>query len=153
MATKRYITLQPDIQVMKLDGEEPYYVKKDGSKEGKLSTHVQFIKARTSDPTFSTKGYEGTLQAMAIWQAMAGKVPGDVIEIDNSDWELLCEATKHPKVMNPNTGQPIEAGYDGVAGPQLVPFAEAIVEAPKKDPRAKEEKAPPVPAVEFPPDP
>jgi hypothetical protein len=132
---RRYITLLSDIAVMALDGKRPYLRETDGSMKPTLS-HREFIITRTADATFSVLGMAGIVSAAAIRVAVDKLKPGDVLELDQDDWQRLVEATEKPKQLT-QQGQVVETGYDGVAGPQLVPFARAIKDASLEDPRKK----------------
>lgn len=132
---RRYITLLPDIYIMTLDGKRPYLRESDGGTKPSLS-HREFIITRTSDATFSVLGMTGIVSAAAIRVAVDKLEPGDVLELDQDDWQRLVEATEKPKQLG-GDGRIVETGYDGVAGPQLVPFARAIKDAALEDPRKK----------------
>jgi len=132
---RRYITLVADIAVMALDGKRPYLRESDGSMKPTIS-HREFIITRTADATFSTLGMAGIVSASAIRISVDKLGPGDVLELDQDDWQRLVEATEKPKQLG-GDGRIVETGYDGVAGPQLVPFARAIKEASLEDPRKK----------------
>lgn len=138
---RRYITLLPDISVMSIDGKRPYLRESDGSTKPTLS-HREFIITRTADATFSVLGMAGIVSAAAIRIAVDKLGPGEVLELDQDDWQRLVESTEKPKQLG-SDGRVVETGYDGVAGPQLVPFARAIKEAYLEDPRKKE----PVPST------
>jgi hypothetical protein len=129
---RRFITLLPDIEVMTLDGDKPYYVNKDG-KSLPLS-HRKYIKGRCSDAAFILKGFSGSCKAAAIIAAVEPLKPGDVLALDQDDWEVLKEAVETPRVQVPD-GRVVDAGFDGVAGPQIVPFGRAILDAKTEDPR------------------
>lgn len=133
---RRYFTLLADITVMTLEGDKPYYVDKDG--KAKPVSHRQFIIQRTTDASFSVLGMAGMVSAAAIRMAVDKIEAGGVVELDEDDWKRLVEAVEKPKVLVTSTGQLIEAGYDGVAGPQVLPFARAIKDASLEDPRKKE---------------
>lgn len=134
--TKRYIILLPDIPIMNLEGDKPYYVDKDG-KSQPLS-HRKYIKGRCTDAAFTLKGFSGSCKAAAIIAAVENLNPGDVLALDQDDWELLKESVEHPRVQSPD-GRVVDVGFDPIAGPQIVPFGRAILDAKLEDPRKVEE--------------
>lgn len=131
--TKRYITLLPDIDVKMLDGSGPYYAQP--------LSHRSYIKGRTADATFITKGFAGSCKAAAIIAAVGPLGPGSVFALDEDEWLLLKEAVETPRVQLQD-GRIIDAGYDGVAGPQIVPFGRAILDAKVEDPRKSDQVNP-----------
>jgi hypothetical protein len=137
---RRYITLLSDISVLDIEGKRPYLRHADGSLKPTLS-HREFIITRTADATFSVLGMAGIVSASAIRVAIDKLGPGDVLELDQDDWQRLVESVEKPKQVG-SDGRIVETGYDGVAGPQLVPFARAIKEARLEDPRKKVEAEP-----------
>lgn len=130
---RRYITLIPDIAVMALDGKRPYLRESDGSMKPTLS-HREFIITRTADATFSALGMAGMVSAAAIRIAVDKIEVGEILELDQDDWQRLVEATEKPKQVG-GDGRVVETGYDGVAGPQLMPFMRSIKDASLEDPR------------------
>lgn len=137
--THRYITLLPDILVLNLDGE-PYYLDKNGTPKPPLS-HRKYIKGRCTDAAFQMKGFAGACKAAAIIAAVENLNAGDMLVLDDDDWKVLKEAVETPRVQAPD-GRVVDVGFDGIAGPQLVPFGRAILDATLEDPR-KKEAAPP----------
>lgn len=129
---RRYITLLLDIDVKTIDGDRPYFVDKDG-KSMPLS-HRKYIKNRCTDGAFTKKGFAGSCKAAAIIAAVEPLGPGDVLVLDQDDWEVLKEAVEHPRVQN-QMGDLVDAGFDGVAGPQIVSFGRAVIDAKTEDPR------------------
>jgi hypothetical protein len=136
---RRYIKLLPDINVMTLDGDKPYFVDKDG--KAQPLSHRKYIKGRCTDAAFITRGFSGSCKAAAIIAAVEPLEPGDVLVVDHDDWEILKEAVEHPRVQA-GDGRIIEAGFDGIAGPQIVPFGRAILDAKTEDPRKTENTDP-----------
>jgi len=130
---RRYITLLPDILVMNMDGDKPYYIDKDGKPLLPLS-HRKYIRGRCTDAAFIVKGFDGSCKAAAVIAAVEPLNAGDVLVLDQDDWELLKEAVEHPRVQAQD-GRVIDAGFDGIAGPQLVPFGRAVLDAKTEDPR------------------
>lgn len=133
---RRYITLLPDIEVKTLEGDKPYFVDKDG--KSKSLTHRQFIISRTADASFGVLGMAGMVSAAAIRIAVDKLGPGDVLALDEDDYNRLLEAVEKPKALG-GDGRPVDAGYDPIAGPQLVPFLRAIKGATLEDPRKPSE--------------
>lgn len=136
---RRYITLASDISVMDLEGKRPYLKNADGSMKPTLS-HREFIITRTADATFSVLGMAGIVSASAIRIAVDKLKAGDVLELDQDDWQRLVESVEKPKQLG-GDGRIVETGYDGVAGPQLMPFMRAIKEASLEDPRKKKNES------------
>lgn len=140
--TKRYITILPDITVMNLDGTGPYYFeeserdKKPEERKGISTSHRSFLRQRSADDSFGTKGVKGLQASAAIRAAIGDCNPGDVVVLEEDDWELLKLATEMPSVQRPD-GTLLAVGYNSVAGPQLMPFIRAIREAKTEDPRPR----------------
>lgn len=133
---RRYITLLPDILVIDMD-DKPYYLDKDGKALPALS-HRKYIRGRCTDAAFVTRGFAGSCQAAAIIAAVDPLKPGDVLVLDQDDWEILKEAIETPKVQM-GDGRVVVAGFDGVAGPQITAFGRAVRDAPTEDPRKQTE--------------
>lgn len=140
---RRYITLLPDILVMNSDGDKPYYVDENGKALPALS-HRKYIRGRCADAAFITKGFAGSCQAAAIIAAVTPLEAGEILVLDNDDWATLKEAIESPKVQLPD-GRVVVAGFDGVAGPQIIAFGRVVLDAPTEDPRKKLEAAPETP--------
>lgn len=132
----RYIELLPDITVMTLEGDKPYYVDKD--QKAQPLTHRKYIKGRCTDAAFTQKGFAGSVAASDIISAMKDLGPGDILKIEDEDWQILKEAVEHPKVQLTD-GSVVAAGFDGVAGPQIISFGRAVLDAKVEDPRKKPE--------------
>jgi hypothetical protein len=145
--TKRYITILPDIIVKNLDGTGPYYFeesekdKKPEDRKGLPTSHRSFLRQRSADDSFGTKGVKGLQASAAIRAAIGDREPGDVIVLDEDEWELLKLATEMPSAQR-GDGTLLAVGYNSVAGPQLMPFIRAILDAKTEDPRKAEEAAP-----------
>jgi hypothetical protein len=129
---RRYITLLPDITVMTLDGDRPYFVDRDGRPVPR--SHRMHIKERCTDAAFVLRGHAGSCKAASILAAVEPLVPGDVLALDEEEWAVLKEAIETPKAQL-RDGSVVATGYDGVAGPQLVSFGRAVLDASLEDPR------------------
>ena len=136
--TKRYITILADITVMNLDGTGPYYFKdEDKDKEPHLrrgipTEHRSFLKQRSADDSFGTQGVKGLQSSAAIRAAIGDCKPGDVIVLDEDDWERLKAAVEMPSAQG-GDGKLLAVGYNSVAGPQLMPFMRAVLDAKTED--------------------
>jgi hypothetical protein len=144
--TKRYITILPDIMVMNLDGTGPWMFdesekdKKPEERRGIYYSHRKFLRERSADDSFGSRGVKGLQASAAIRAAIGDCKPGDVITLDDDDWELLKLATEMPNAQGPD-GKLIAVGYNSVAGPQLMPFIRSILDAKIEDPRPQPESA------------
>lgn len=134
MAQQRYIKILPDIMVMQLDGKKPYYVKSIEDPTGVPSEHVAFIIARTADACFGVDGITGMASALCIRQKVRDLKPDDILSLDLDDWERLAAAIRMPSERQQD-GTIVKISYNAVAGPQLLSFGLAVLEASSVDPR------------------
>ena len=139
-ALKRYITILPDIMVMTLDGKGPLYFeasesdKKPEDRKGIPSTHRNFLRDRSGDGAFGV-GHANVFSAEDIRKAIGDCAPGDVVVLEDADWERLVKAVKMPTVMI--EGKLVEVGYNPTAAPQIAAFIRSVLGAAIEDPRKK----------------
>lgn len=86
-----------------------------------------------NDPRVSESGP----MKLRRWMKMVDKFekfnkPGDVVVLDDTDWDRLKSIINEPKLVLP----PLTMA-------QLLPFAIAVLDAPDEDPRPKTEEAEP----------
>lgn len=79
------------------------------------------------------KSYKNIRSAMAIEQALEGKIAGDLVVLAQDDWDLLKEAVEKPQMGGP-AGVAEGFGYIPQVIRQIVGFMDAIIQASEKQP-------------------
>jgi len=130
MEKMRYFVLLPEIMVLTLDQKSPYIL--DENKCGVPMTHARFVRERVADPTFGELGMAGVLAGVRIINALGTGTPGTLVAILDEDWQILVRATENPKIVV--NGMVAPGGYDMIAGPQILPFMNAILDATREPP-------------------
>lgn len=137
MAEKRYFKILPDLTIMELNGKKAMV--SNETEEELVCSHEEFIHARTTDSAFAggdvtadppkppNWSMRAIVSAETVRALVRGKKPGDLIEMDEDDWERLKRATEKGDYL------PIVAG-------SLIPFMREICDA-------KTTKPPPDPEV------
>lgn len=119
---KRYVKILEPIVVMQLDGVTPARTADGQTYE---EDHTTFIRNRTTDPAFVSDtplvpttvhwSMPMIVSAEAIRAAVRGLKPGEVLELDDDDWQLLKRAT--------------ELGNYGQGAASCIPFMRSITGA------------------------
>lgn len=139
----RYLTIPKDVVFMNLITKEPVVVlHEDGTKtEQKVSFREFFLQTLSNDPRFaSTKGARALRKFEDAYDRAVDK--DGVMVIDEDIWKEFRDAAENPKhqVQSPYGGTQTAdgfAGYKGLGVMQLLPFIDAIVNAPDKEPEKK----------------
>lgn len=87
-----------------------------------------FVKERTRDGVVFGQSIDGIMLGLAIRQAFTGCKPGQIIGLSLEQWEALCKAIRTP-----------QAGYNPEVMFQVLPHAQAILDAPSTRPEPKPE--------------
>lgn len=132
MGDKRYFKILPDIRLMELDGKKPMLGKDD---EELVCSHQEFIGGRVVDPAFAGADLKAeppkppswdmraTVAANTILAIVRDKKPGDVVAIDEDDWERLKRGTE-------------KGTYAPQVAVNLIPFMREICDAKITKPEA-----------------
>jgi len=93
-------------------------------------TFFRFLRANTlSDARFSST-IKGVFAIEKLSDLFRDASPGDVVAVEDADWELLKESSENP---TRGTGRTAQAGFgDGLLAVQFLPFLRAIIDAPDK---------------------
>ena len=131
MGQKRYITVLEELPIYELDGTT-----KTKDDNGPLSCSMsKFVDGRSTDPAFvsETPRDAATVQwnmamvvsAEAVRAHFRGKKPGDVVELEEDDWERLNRAT-------------VKGSYHPSVAASLIPFMRAVKLAQDSPPKKEE---------------
>lgn len=104
-----------------LEGEGEQQTKKVVDKKKTFKSFL--VEIILVDPKFG-KTSADVLKAVEIRQAFRSASPGDIVEIEDSDWATMAEVVKEPA-----------SGYTPVVALQLAEFITCILDAPTRDPR------------------
>lgn len=137
MGDKRYFRILPDIKIMELDGKKP---RRDKNDEELVCSHHEFIGGRVIDPAFAGADPRAEPPKPPIWDMRAvvsantiqaivrDKKPGDVVAIDEDDWERLKRGTE-------------KGTYGADVAMSLIPFMREICDAKITKPEEPEAPA------------
>ncbi len=130
---KRYITILDSVTLKEIDGTPARNRETNETIEMK---HAEFIRDRTIDPAFTSDTPRDPMSVHwsmplivageTIRSAVRALVPGDVLELDEDDWQLLKRAT--------------EKGSYGLGAASCIVFMRAITGATMEDPRKVKEE-------------
>lgn len=118
----RYIKVPDAIQLYDLAHKRPI-IENDGSEMEPWTFQRYLATLVLPDPAMG-KGYKADKAVRAVDKAFEGAKPGDVVGVEDDHWERMKTAVEDPQGGRPNLG----------ITSQLVPFAEAIVEAKETKP-------------------
>ncbi len=113
MSENRYVTVPEDITITLKD--------QDGKTKLAPLPFSQFVEERSADGAVFGASLDGIFSGLSIRQAFEGKKAGDVVELPFPRWEQLCKAIRSP-----------QGGYNVGVMVQLLPYAEAVIDAPSK---------------------
>ena len=93
-------------------------------------TFYRFLRANIlSDARFGSS-IKGVLAIEKLGDLFRDAKPGDVVKVEDADWELMKEASEHP---TRGTGRTATSGFgDGLLAVQFLPFLRAIIDASDK---------------------
>lgn len=115
---KYYLTIESDIAIEDLDGKP--------LKDTEPARHVNFIMTACVDSKM-TSSIAGLEAAFNVRRAMKDAKPGDVIEIEATDFEPLREAVRSPN-------EPLHTKLHPIVCGQVFPFIRAVLGAPTTRP-------------------
>ena len=129
--TYRYITIPPAVEFKDPDTKEPI----EGSRP---ATFWSFMFALFQNPIWKDS-YAGVVACQSILTALdtAGVTGAKLMVLPEASWEKLVDAVNNPRQLIVTVmGPKVEPGYGWmpVHTPQLLPFMDAILGAPKKSP-------------------
>lgn len=124
MSEIRYVTVPADITVILAHPQTglPAAIERD---------FETFVKERTRDAVVFGRNLDGIMTGVAVRQAFASCQPGDVIGLPLDQWQALCQATREP-----------QDGYNPEVMFQVLPHAQAILDAPTTRPKRESQLAP-----------
>lgn len=127
--TKRYFRILDSLKVYELDGKQARDRESDTPIE---VSHAEFIRVRTIDPAFvSDTPKDPTSVSWNMAAVVSGetvraivreKKPGDLVEMDEDDWQRLKRSVE-------------KGSYNQVAGGSLIPFMREVCDAKLEKPK------------------
>ncbi len=117
--TKRYIVMLAPVLLVD-ENDEPIRMESGAQQQ---VAHADFIRGRTMDATFG-ESLDGICAAAEIRRKVRGLGEGDVLELDEDEWQLLLAATVSPRT----------AKYHALVGPQITRQALAVRHASSERP-------------------
>jgi hypothetical protein len=122
MSGMRRFTIPESIPATTILGEP--IVMSDKDKTQAVLSAVELYRGRLLDATFGT-GNAGVLAALAILEVLRDAKPGDVIALNESDWQMGCDSMTAPK----------SHGFDTRVPHITSVFTQAWLKAEKVDPK------------------